>query len=88
MSDRAARKAEQRAKIEAEEAERALTKRLKAAIKAGPAADAAGVGWTHYQYNGYCNVPCGQGQNTCKPMPGTNRTCLPGMPCAFGACIT
>ena len=41
MSDRAARKAEQRAKIEAEEAERALTKRLKAAIKAGPAADAA-----------------------------------------------
>lgn len=56
--------------------------------EAGPAADAAGVGWTHYQYNGYCNVPCGQGQNTCKPMPGTNRTCLPGMPCAFGACIT
>mgnify|MGYP004273743377 CR=1 FL=1 len=41
MSDRAARKAEQRAKIEAEEAERSLTKRLKAAIKAGPAADAA-----------------------------------------------
>ena len=56
--------------------------------EAGPASTAAGVGWTHYQYNGYCNVPCSGGQNTCRPVPGTNATCLPGMPCAFGACIT
>ena len=56
--------------------------------ESGPAASAAGVGWTHYQYNGYCNVPCNGGQNTCRPVPGTNTTCMPGMPCAFGACIT
>lgn len=51
----------------------------------GEAAAAQGVGWTQYQYNGYCNVPCRQGQNTC---PRSNSTCSPGMPCAFGACIT
>ena len=56
--------------------------------EAGPASTAAGVGWTHYQYNGFCNVPCNGGQNTCRPVPGTNTTCMPGMPCAFGACIT
>ena len=56
--------------------------------EAGPAAAAAGVGWTHYQYNGFCNVPCNGGQNTCRPDPTTNVTCMPGMPCAFGACIT
>jgi hypothetical protein len=49
------------------------------------ASAAAGIGWTQYQYNGFCNVPCGQGQNTC---PDANKTCIPGTPCAFGACIT
>ena len=56
------------------------------------AASAAGISWTHYQYgNGYCNVPCGQGQNTCRhddPSNPTNKTCSPGDDCAFGACIT
>ena len=49
------------------------------------ASAAAGIGWTQYQYNGFCNVPCAEGQNTC---PNGNKTCLPGTPCAFGACIT
>jgi len=34
--------------------------------------------------NGYCNVPCSEGENTCG---GANK-CSPGEPCAFGACIT
>ena len=55
----------------------------------GAAAAAHGVGWTQYQYgNGYCNVPCGQGQNTCRPTHGLNHSCEAGEPCAFGACIT
>ena len=49
------------------------------------ASAAAGIGWTQYQYNGFCNVPCAEGQNTC---PNGNKTCVPGTPCAFGACIT
>ena len=51
----------------------------------GAAAAAHGVGWTQYQYNGFCNVPCAEGQNTC---PNGNKSCVPGTPCAFGACIT
>ena len=34
--------------------------------------------------NGYYNVPCSEGENTCG---GANK-CSPGEPCAFGACIT
>ena len=52
----------------------------------GAAAAAQGVGWTEYQYNGYCNVPCALGENTCRDSSGSN--CTAGMPCAFGACIT
>ncbi len=33
-----------------------------------------GVGWTYWEYSGYCNVP-------------NNASCSPGEPCAFGACI-
>ena len=41
----------------------------------GQAAADAGIGSTFYSYNAYCNVP-------------NNATCMPGEPCAFGACIT
>ena len=57
----------------------------------GEAAAKQGVGWTEYQYNGYCNVPCNEGQNTCRPpspSPSPSPPCHPGQPCAFGACIT
>ena len=34
------------------------------------------VGYAWYDYSGYCNVPDKTGG------------CMPGQPCAFGACIT
>ena len=41
----------------------------------------AGVMWTYYQYNGFCNVPAAYSADP-------DNGCLAGEDCEFGACIT
>ena len=54
----------------------------------------AGVAWTYYEYNSYCNVPVRSfasslsSSSSFSDSQANSGNCTGGEPCAFGACIT